>query len=254
MRIALLLLLVMVVEVAWSQTTPPPQPQRRIYTHLISDVPPEVRTGRTFVPIRVVSEQFGASVRWTPATREIFIARTGQPNIVLTLGSTTARVGNNTITLDAAPYITNGRTMVPLRFIAETYGAPVEYNEPTRSVHLYRNERIYVLPLESTATGIFIFDPRPGELVRNPIRVQGQANVFEGALIIEVRTSTGRVLGRTIATAGMGGFYPYSVPVYYNLPSEDPVRGRIVVFAEDPSGRRQVLVETSVEVILASTI
>jgi hypothetical protein len=52
----------------------------------------------------------------------------------------------------------------------------------------------------------------------------------------------------------MGAFYPFSTRVYYNLPSEDPANGVLVIFAEDPSGRRHVLTEASVAIRLASTI
>jgi hypothetical protein len=254
MRNGLFIGMLLLIIGALAQTAPPPQPQRPIYTALVTDVAPEIVAGRTFVPVAVIAREFGASVTWVPEIRQVRIARPSDREIRLTIGSRAAQVNGTQITLDAAPYLSLGRTMVPLRFIAETYRIPVFYDVPTRSVLLTRNNRTYVLPFESTRSGVVIADPRPGELVRTGLRVQGQANVYEGALIIEVRDSRGTVLGRTIATAGMGGFYPFSTVVYYNLPSEDPANGRIVVFSQDGRGDDQILAEDSVEVVLASTI
>jgi hypothetical protein len=250
-----MLLLLMAAVGVWAQADiPPEQPERPIYTALRTDVAPVVREGRTFVPLRAIAEQFNAQVTWLPATRQVSIVRPNAPNIRLTVGEPTALVGDQQVALDVAPFIRDGRTLVPLRFIAETYQVPVSYNPTTRSVRLTRENRIYVLPLESLRAGIYIYDPQPGELVRNPVRVQGQANVFEGALTVEVQDDRGRVLGRTIATAGMGGFYPFSVPIYYNLPSEDPVRGKIVVYSQNGRGDGRILARDEVDVVLASTI
>ncbi|MHB9026975.1 MAG: stalk domain-containing protein [Armatimonadota bacterium] len=249
-------LLLILVMPAWAQQPPTTQVQQenRIYTNLVTDVSPEVRGGRTFVPLRAIAEQFAATVTWLPATEEVRIQRVTAPEIRLKIGSRQAQVGERTVTLDVAPFISQGRTMVPLRFISETYGIPVEYRVGTRSVLLYQTDRIYVLPLPSAASGIHIYDPQQGELLRNPIRVQGQANVYEGALTIEVQDSSGRVLGSTIATAGMGGFYAFSVPVYYNLPSDDPSNGRIVVYSMNGRGDGRILARDTVTVRLASTI
>jgi hypothetical protein len=37
------------------------------------DAPPEIRSGRTFVPIRFISEAFGAIVEWDAATRTVTV-------------------------------------------------------------------------------------------------------------------------------------------------------------------------------------
>jgi hypothetical protein len=241
-------------QVVFAQQTPPPQvPSRPIYTAVRSDVSPQVRAGRTFVPVRVITEQFGAKVLWQPNTQSVLIQQTGQREIRLVVNSRTATIGGTTVTLDAAPFIFQGRTLVPLRFIAESYGTPIAYDAATASVNFTRDNRFYVLPLESTKSGVVIADPKIGELVRNPIRVQGQANVFEGALIIEVQDTRGTVIARTFATAGMGGFYPFSTLVYYNMPTEEAVSGRIVVYSEDGRGDGHVLARDSVNVLLAST-
>lgn len=47
--------------------------------------------------------------------------------VVLDVGSTTAYVNDQVVILDVAPVIVNGRTLVPIRFIAESLGATVTY-------------------------------------------------------------------------------------------------------------------------------
>lgn len=56
--------------------------------------------------------------------------------IGLTVGSTAAAVGDSAVVLEAPPYIDkpSGRTMVPVRFIAEAFGATVTWDAPTRRV------------------------------------------------------------------------------------------------------------------------
>ncbi|HEY3376169.1 MAG TPA: copper amine oxidase N-terminal domain-containing protein, partial [Armatimonadota bacterium] len=67
-----------------------------IYTSLPSEVPPEIRNGRTFVPVRVIAEQFGATVTWTAETRTLRVTQTDEADVQLTLGSRTVLVGART--------------------------------------------------------------------------------------------------------------------------------------------------------------
>lgn len=55
-------------------------------------------------------------------------------NIELVIGKIEAKVNDLTKTLDYPPFIYNGRTMVPLRFISESIGAVVEWDSIVRIV------------------------------------------------------------------------------------------------------------------------
>ncbi|WP_096201600.1 stalk domain-containing protein [Bacillus sp. FJAT-45350] len=59
---------------------------------------------------------------------------TRKSTIILHLNNTTAQVNGSSVKLDAAPYTTNGRTLVPLRFISENLGANVHWDGPTRTI------------------------------------------------------------------------------------------------------------------------
>ena len=75
--------------------------------------------------------------------------------ISLQVGSRDAIVDGKTVNLDAVPYIKNGRTMVPIRFISEAFGAELNYKdvsgEPTLSV-LYENHYIFIFVNSLEAT------------------------------------------------------------------------------------------------------
>jgi len=93
----------------------------------IVDAAPEIVAGRTFVPIRFIAETFGSTVTWLPETRGITITL-GSTTIMLQIGNATAVIKGKIIALDAAPYIKNGRSMVPLRVISESFGSDVAWN------------------------------------------------------------------------------------------------------------------------------
>lgn len=57
-------------------------------------------------------------------------------DITLPVGSTTATVSGETVTLDVPAQIVDGRTMVPLRFIAESLGMEVHWDNATKTVHI----------------------------------------------------------------------------------------------------------------------
>ena len=101
------------------------------------DVPPVVMSGRTLVPLRAIFEALGASVTWDDAAQRIAGAR-GSRTIVLYLGRNVAYIDGAAVTLDVAPTAVRGRTMVPARFVAESLGATVSWNETKLTVEITR--------------------------------------------------------------------------------------------------------------------
>lgn len=97
------------------------------------EVPPEIRDGRTMIPIRALAEPLGADVGWDQATRQITLKRAGV-TIVMTVDSTTAYVNGKAVEMDVAPYITNGRTLIPARYVGEFFGQKVDWDGEKRQV------------------------------------------------------------------------------------------------------------------------
>ena len=85
--------------------------------------------GTTLVPLRVITEAFGAEVLWEGETKTITL-NYPDVTIILQIDNKIATVNDHTEELSVAPTLSaSGVTMVPLRFISETFGAEVGYNE-----------------------------------------------------------------------------------------------------------------------------
>lgn len=97
------------------------------------NVCPIIENNRTLVPIRAIVESMDADVKWNSDTQEITISKNGIV-ISMIIGNTTAYVDGEASELDAAPKIKNGRTLVPARFIAESFKLGVEWDEDSKSV------------------------------------------------------------------------------------------------------------------------
>lgn len=96
-----------------------------------SDTAPEQRSNRIMVPLRVISENLGAQVHWKDSQITLAMNKT---LIVLNLNNKTVIKNDKTEQLDVQPYMKNNRTYVPIRFIAETFGSQVQYNQGTVSI------------------------------------------------------------------------------------------------------------------------
>jgi hypothetical protein len=105
------------------------------------DAAPEIVDGRTFVPIRFIAETFGSTVTWLPETKGITVVL-GATTIGLQIGNKTVVINSNVVALEAAPYIKNSRTMVPLRVISESFGGDVAWDPALRTITI-----TYVVPV-----------------------------------------------------------------------------------------------------------
>lgn len=89
------------------------------------DQQPFVTNGLTMAPVRDVVEMLGCTVEWKNGVVEI---KKQDKTIVLFIGATTYIINGEEFALDMPAQIKNGRTIVPLRFIAEELGYDVTYN------------------------------------------------------------------------------------------------------------------------------
>src|SRR5699024_5566355 len=95
----------------------------------------EIVSDRTMVPLRFFFEKLGADVGWDDATRKITVEK-GDTLIEMQIDSLTAYVDGAESMLDAAPYIKNDRTMIPLRFLSENLGFSVGWDQDTYSAYI----------------------------------------------------------------------------------------------------------------------
>ena len=98
------------------------------------DQAPEITNSRTFVPIRLVGESFGADVNYDAATKTVGVLL-GATQFEFVIGSKTAKVNGDPVVMDAAAYISKaGRTLIPIRFVSEKSGLSVAWNNAARKV------------------------------------------------------------------------------------------------------------------------
>lgn len=100
---------------------------------LETDVPPIIFNDRTLVPVRAISEHFGCEVFWDNEQRLVRVVAPSK-TIVLKIDDTKVLVDEQEITLDVPAKIVKNRTMVPLRFLGETLGAKVSWDNDLRRV------------------------------------------------------------------------------------------------------------------------
>ena len=69
--------------------------------------------------------------------------------IILTIDNKTVMVNGNAVENDVAPFIEKDRTMLPIRFIAETLGAKVEWDNDARQVRIEKDKTVILLTIDS---------------------------------------------------------------------------------------------------------
>ena len=104
------------------------------------DAPAAIFEDRTFVPLRALVEQLGGAIDWNAKTRQVTIEVRGT-TIVFTIGKATALVNGKSLAIDpknskVVPVISSGRSMLPLRFVAENLGFQVAWNAKAKTITL----------------------------------------------------------------------------------------------------------------------
>lgn len=97
------------------------------------DVAPTNVSGSLLVPIRAISEALGAEVGWDQASQTVTLTLGGTV-VKLVLGSKQATVNGQAVALAVAAANVNGRILVPLRFVGESFGAEVAWKQETETV------------------------------------------------------------------------------------------------------------------------
>ncbi len=153
-----------------------------------SDTSPEVIAGRTYVPVRVISENLGAKVEWKQDTRQVVI--NWQTNSSFTLPVN--RQGEIQIIIDGEvlvvtadyvkPYVTNERTMIPLRAVGEALDCDVSWSKESNTVDIktkvFSAKNQLLKDLAQYRTNLKLMD---GSVINSEILVNMDASEFSAA-------------------------------------------------------------------------
>ncbi|WP_422486584.1 copper amine oxidase N-terminal domain-containing protein [Gudongella sp. DL1XJH-153] len=112
----------------------------------VLEVPPFIQNNRTMVPFRFIGEELGAEIDWNGEERKVEY-KLGDNILELWIGNNTARINGEEVMLDddpsIRPFIINSRTVVPVRFISETLGFEVAWNNETQEITIENGNPLY---------------------------------------------------------------------------------------------------------------
>ncbi len=130
----------------------------------VLDMDARIVNDRTLVPLRAVSNALGCGVAWNEETRGITICRAGEDaetDIDITVAwidkprafKLSGVALEDGVIMDVPPQIIEDRTFVPIRAIAELFGAQVSWNGDTRTAIIDAPMPGYIYP-DTTAENL----------------------------------------------------------------------------------------------------
>lgn len=106
-----------------------------LISYASDDAQPQIYSNRTYVPIRKTAETLGLSLDWNSKTETMTFTRDGS-TIAHTMRSTIVYVNGSAVTFDTPSINVKNRTLMPVRMLAESIGAQVEWDNAKRSVYI----------------------------------------------------------------------------------------------------------------------
>ncbi len=139
-----------------------------------------VGDGVTLVPVRVITEAFGAKVDWENSTKTVTLDYP-DVKIILQIDNLVAEVNGMAVTLESAPELTDsGFTMVPLRFISENFGAEVGYDHATAGIVVTKEKTEAGNTIEGAVDSKYIGDSFYNWHMETPLDMIMSERYFDG--------------------------------------------------------------------------
>jgi Copper amine oxidase N-terminal domain len=102
------------------------------------DVQPRVDEGIPMTPFRHLLEKAGGDVEWLKDAKVVNASADGK-KIWLKIGDKNAKINDRSFSLELAPYLDRGRTIVPLSFMKDALGVNIEFDPATGHVLITKN-------------------------------------------------------------------------------------------------------------------
>lgn len=100
-----------------------------------TDVATRVENGIAMAPIRQTVENEGGQIAWSGKSHRVTAER-GQKQVMVKIGSRSAKIDGVNKTMPVAPCLVKGRTLVPLRFVQNALDISVQYDPSTNTVYM----------------------------------------------------------------------------------------------------------------------
>jgi hypothetical protein len=164
-------------------------------TLLITKVPPLIIEDRCFVPVKEMFTEMGASVNWNAAKKEVIIKKNRleirfpvEPKLFtghdadgqkVSCSYHVAYFNGNMVILEKPPRLIEGRLFLPLRLVAGSLGAKIEWDDRKKAVYIYYEEATAIeqeaaasilrkffgcLHQGDFAQAASLFEPEPGDV------------------------------------------------------------------------------------------
>lgn len=108
---------------------------------MLMDSAPVTIKNKTFIPAKYAIEPFGGTIVWNQSSKTVKCTLNGK-TLQMTVGSNQAKLGTKTVQIDVdksiAPIIQNGRALVPMRFLCESLGLVVNFEQKTNEILISR--------------------------------------------------------------------------------------------------------------------
>ncbi len=92
-----------------------------------------LKNSRTFVPMRVISEELGFEVKYDAGAKKVSLKKLAH-EVNLFTGNKSASVNGQQVKLDAPPFVKNDITYVPIRFVSEILKESVSWDNKNKIV------------------------------------------------------------------------------------------------------------------------
>ncbi len=100
---------------------------------------PEAKQDISIAPLREIFEHTDGVLYWFPVEKKVR-AVSDDVDLRLQIGNPQVRVNDQLQTLVLAPYIKQGRTMIPLQFLADTLDVAIRFNPTTGQIVISSNQ------------------------------------------------------------------------------------------------------------------
>lgn len=133
---------------AEAQTVNSQHPQVKLNGYTLpfpADQKPFLESGRVQIPVRAIFEMLGAQVTWDSKTNTVTGVK-GSLTVRLTITSRIAYVNGAKVALEIPARLINDHMYVPMRFVSESLGAQVGWEESTDTVKLIVGMNAVVVP------------------------------------------------------------------------------------------------------------
>jgi hypothetical protein len=106
---------------------------------------PFIKDNRTYLPIRSIAGAFCTQTFWDPSTNTVTIKnRDIELSLIIKSKVASLKKGSEvqSILMDVEPFINDGRTFVPLRFICQAFDCDIEFDEIEKKIDIITNFRM----------------------------------------------------------------------------------------------------------------